>query len=255
MSDQPDPFWNRPTQAQPWRGRPPDYEADHLAVWEKKPHFLDDPRFRAAYARGVNSGHAFDFFGDGPDPHIEWRVHVICWAASHALHLPGDFVECGVNTGIFSLAACHYVDFNATGKRFWLFDTFEGIPEEQMSARELDLGRRDENAWYPPCWERAQANFAAFPNARLVRGKVPDTLDSVDIAAVCYLSLDMNIAYPEQAAIEHFWPKLVPGAVVVLDDYGWRAYAEQKHALDAFAAARGVPILNLPTGQGLLIKP
>ena len=64
----------------------------------------------------------------------------------------------------------------------------------------------------------------------------------------------MNIAYPEVAAIEFFWDKLVPGALVVLDDYGWTNNIEQKRAMDAFAAKKGVMILTMPTGQGLLIK-
>lgn len=45
------------------------------------------------------------------------------------------------------------------------------------------------------------------------------------------------------------------GAVVVLDDYGFRAHIVQKLALDGFAKSRGVAILPLPTGQGLIIKP
>jgi len=58
----------------------------------------------------------------------------------------------------------------------------------------------------------------------------------------------MNIAYPERAAIEFFWDKLSPGAPVVLDDYAWEDYSEQKAALDDFAHTRGVEILTLPTG-------
>jgi hypothetical protein len=65
----------------------------------------------------------------------------------------------------------------------------------------------------------------------------------------------MNIALPERAALEYFWPKLVSGAVVVLDDYNWLSYREQKLAHDAFAKSMGVQILPMPTGQGVLIKP
>ena len=47
---------------------------------------------------------------------------------------------------------------------------------------------------------------------------------------------------------------VVPGAVVLLDDYAWATHRAQKEALDAFAAAHGAMILSLPTGQGLLIR-
>ena len=78
---------------------------------------------------------------------------------------------------------------------------------------------------------------------------------TVSIEKIAYLSLDMNIAAPERAALEHFWPKLVSGGVIVLDDYGWAAHVEQKATIDEFAAARGIQVCCLPTGQGLIIKP
>jgi O-methyltransferase len=238
---------------------PPDYDADSLVVYSKEVGFLRDPRFQAAYRRGMDSGHHIAREpGSDDDIHIEWRVHVLLWAASHAARLPGDFVECGVNTGIFSLAVCDYLDFNATGKSFWLFDTFAGIPLDQVSERERELGRSVESeneSMFSECYKLARANFAQFPRAHLVRGRVPQTLATVDIGRVAYLSIDMNIAEPEVAALKFFWDKLSPGAPVIFDDYGWSPYLAQKEALDALAAELGVSILELPTGQGLLLKP
>jgi O-methyltransferase len=235
----------------------PSYLADWLAVWYKNVDFLKDPRFVAAYRHGMASGHHIGRqLGSDDDIHIEWRVHVLLWAASCAAKLEGDFVECGVNTGIFSLAVCEYLDFNRTGKSFYLFDTFCGIPPEQVAEEERKLGRMAENQeMYSECFDIARRNFAPYPNAHLVRGKVPDTLRSVAIRKVCYLSIDMNIVAPEIAAIEFFWDRLSPGAPVILDDYGWSNYRLQKEAMDRFAESKGVAILNLPTGQGLLLKP
>lgn len=237
-------------------GGKPSYEGDAFAVWGRSVGFMKEPRFLEAYSAGIHSGHVFGKqSGRDDDIHIEWRAAVNCWAARHASRLAGDFVECGTNTGIFSLAICHYVDFNELDKQFFLFDTFCGIPTEQISEREHELGRSRENVYYPDCWELVQANFRSYPKAKLVRGKVPDTLSSVEIPSVSYLSIDMNIAKPERAAIEYFWDRLVPGALVVLDDYGFFARREQKEEMDDFAASRDVPIFELPTGQGLIIKP
>jgi len=234
----------------------PSYEGDSFAVWARTVGFMKDPKFLEAYNAGIHSGHVFGkHTGRGDDLHIEWRTAVNCWAGHHASRLPGDFVECGTNTGIFSLAICRYVDFNALDKRFFLFDTFCGIPLEQISEREHELGRSKENVWYPDCWEQVQANFRPYPKAQLVRGMVPDTLSSVDIPRVSYLSIDMNIAKPERDAMEYFWDRLVTGAIVVLDDYGFARHHLQKEEMDNFAASRNVPIFELPTGQGLIIKP
>jgi hypothetical protein len=233
------------------------YNADGLKVWNKNVDFLKDPDFVQAYRRGMDSGHKISRpAGSREDIHLEWRVMVCCWAGWQAKQLAGDYVECGVNTGIFSLAVCQYVDFNATGKRFWLFDTYSGIPEDQVTPVEHAGGRIEHSrASYEECYELAKRNFSPYPRSRLVRGTVPDSLATVPIDQVCYLSLDMNLVLPEIAAIRYFWDKLVPGAPVILDDYGWLGYEAQKVAMDEFAAGKGLKVLPLPTGQGLLIKP
>lgn len=232
------------------------YCADGLAVWGKNPEFLTDRRFLEAYACGAASGHRFaGAEADDGALHIEWRVHTALWAATQASMLQGDFVECGVNTGILSLAICKYLDFNRLDRSFYLFDTFSGIPEDTArSASDLERVRQS-NKFYFDCYELARSNFAPWPRAVLVRGKVPDTLRDTPIEAVSYLSLDMNVPQAEVAALGHFWPRLVRGGVVLLDDYGWAACREQKQVLDGFAASQGVSVLLLPTGQGLLIKP
>lgn len=233
---------------------PPSYRGDMMATWNKSVDFLEDPRFVRAYQRGMDSGHILGRpEGSRMDIHIEWRIHTCCWAGMHATRLDGDFVECGVNTGIMSLAVCDYVDFNRTGKNFWLFDTFNGIPMDQLTPEEVADGKSPGR--YFDCYELAKSNFAPFPRAHLIRGRVPDTLGQVEIEKVAYLSIDMNIVEPERCALAHFWPRLVPGGVVILDDYGWKGYVHQKRAHDEFARSQGTEVLLLPTGQGLMVKP
>jgi hypothetical protein len=64
----------------------------------------------------------------------------------------------------------------------------------------------------------------------------------------------MNIVMPEIAAIEFFWDRLIPGGIVLLDDYGWATHAAQRAAFDAFASAHDAMILSVPTGQGIMIR-
>jgi hypothetical protein len=220
-------------------------------VQGKHAPFLADDRFISAYRLGLAS--AGDRYGRLD---IAWRVAVTCWAAQHGSKLPGDFVECGVTTGIHSLAACRYVDLNSLDKSFYLFDTFCGIPVDQMSDTERpDRLAHNANYFSDDYYEQTRRNFEPFASAILIRGKVPDSLPSANIDKVCYLSLDMSITYPERKAIEYFWPKLSTGAFVVLDDYGWHGYEAQAQSMNEFARAVGVEILSLPTGQGLLAKP
>lgn len=234
---------------------PPSYDDFGMKLWGRNVDFLREERFARAYKAGMESGHKFRWPGTSVNIELPWRTHIACWAAMHAAQLPGDFVECGVNTGVLSLAVCTYIEFNSTAKHFYLFDTFSGVPESQMSETERPSCTFTNDMFYEECFELAMSNFRRFPNAHLVQGVVPDSLYQVDIDQVCYLSIDMNIVEPEVAAMEYFWPKLVRGAVVLLDDYGVDLHAEQKAGLDEFANRHNVAIGVLPTGQGLLLKP
>lgn len=238
-------------------GQPPQlleysYNGQGLRTFGKNTGFLDEPRFQRAYARGWNSGHRKAANIDD----ARWVVHVALWAASQAARIEGDFVECGVDTGMLSLAICDWLDFNRIDKDFWLFDTFCGIPEAQMTEVEKNgIGGWHNRNSYQECYAQAVANFTPFPRCRLVRGEVPESLAAFPSERrVAYLSIDMNIVQPEIAAITFFWERLAPGAIVLLDDYAWATHRAQKVAFDAFAAARQAMILTLPTGQGLIIR-
>lgn len=229
-------------------GTPITFNADGLATVHNA-DFLLEKKFAEAAELGMATATAFAGL------HLEWRIYVCCWAAAHAARLDGDFVECGVNTGILSRAAMHYIDFAAMpGRKFYLLDTFRGLVPEQLSPEEKAAGLGD-NRHYPDCYAEVCRTFAPFPNAVIVRGVVPETLARIATDRVAYASIDMNCAAPEIAAGEFLWPRMVPGAVIVLDDYGWRPLIAQKRAWDRFADGRGVKILSLPTGQGLLLKP
>lgn len=242
-------LWAPPPPPPPAAPPPPPrenwtYDGDGLRTMHNC-DFLRDPLFREAYRLGRETGswHGFD---------IEWRAYVVCWAAQKGKGLAGDFVECGVNRGGYSRAAMHYVDFaNLPGKKFYLVDSYKGIPEEFVEEENRALLE----GFYTECYDDVVRTFAPFENAVVVRGVVPHVLPEVAAERVCYLSIDMNNAASEIAAAEFFWDRMSGGAVMVLDDYGFSPFIRQKHAFDAFARARGVEVLSLPTGQGLIFKP
>jgi O-methyltransferase len=220
------------------------YNQDGLASCHNA-DFMKEPLFMDSYALGKSTGS----WGESD---IHWRAFVACWAANKAKTLPGDFVECGVNKGGLALTVINYVDLNSLGKKFYLLDTFAGLSEKYISDKERVRGVVP--GGYEECYAAVCKTFENF-NVEIIRGTVPDTLSQVTTERVSYLSIDMNCALPEVAAAEFFWPKLVSGAVIVLDDYGWPTHEEQKLELDVFAKKHDVQVLPLPTGQGLIIKP
>jgi O-methyltransferase len=65
----------------------------------------------------------------------------------------------------------------------------------------------------------------------------------------------MNQAAAEVAALDTLFEKIVPGGILILDDYEWAGiYRGQKIAEDQWLQERGYRVIPLPTGQGLVIK-
>jgi hypothetical protein len=210
---------------------------DMLIALGRNAGFLEDARFRAAFDAEA---------ADDKERSLAWRLHVLCWCAENALRLTGDFVECGVLRAFSSAVAMRYLDFARESRTWYLYDTFAGIPDDQLEPGQPNI--------YPEAdFEAARRRVAPFPNARVVKGRVPEVFAEVAPGNIAFLHLDMNSAAAEVGALNALAGKLVAGAYVLLDDYGWYAYRAQKLAEDAFFDALGYKVLELPTGQGLVV--
>lgn len=230
------------------RGR---YEYDWLVTMHNH-DFMHDPRFVKAYTRGVAAV--------GADQRWYWRVHIGLWAAESAARVQGDFVECGVNRGCLSSAIMSHLDWDRTGRQFYLLDTFAGIDERYISGKEKSSGVLEKNqrhlssGFYTTNLDAVKQNFSEWRNCRIVVGSIPDTLVHIKSDKIAFLHLDLNCTIPEVAAIDALWERLAPGAIVLLDDYAYYGFQPQKDGMDAWAAGRKVPIASLPTGQGLIVR-
>jgi hypothetical protein len=212
--------------------------------------FLRESLFAKAYALGKKTDKDLLL----KDYDIEWRVHVLCWAASNAIKLQGDFVDCGVHTGIYARAVIHYTNFKKTKKKYYLLDTFNGLDEKYSTTEELKRNNKMGYNKRGDIYAEVCETFKDF-NVRVIKGAVPTTLPLVKSKKIAYLSIDMNCVKPEFDALNFFWDKMVKGGVIILDDYGYaNSTNDQKKAHDAFALSKGIKILTLPTCQGLIIK-
>ena len=90
---------------------------------------------------------------------------------------------------------------------------------------------------------------------RIYRGFLPGTLDDSAPEKIAFLHLDLNSAKPEVGCLEVLFDRIVSGGIIVLDDYGWSIFRAQKDAEDQFFSECGIGVMELPTGQGLVMKP
>lgn len=226
----------------------PNYNEDKL-ITRNIPHFIYDDKFIQAYEKGKKAG-AWESIS------IRWRAYVCCWAATYARNLEGDFIELGVDKAGLALCITDYIGFKNLDKQFYLIDSFEGIPLQYVDQKEFEINdphRR--NKKFGNTYNLVKDCFKDFNNVHVVKGVVPDILPSVEVSEIAFMSIDMNNYYPEIEGVKYFWDKIVKHGIIVLDDYAHgEQYSLQRQKWDEFAQSKGLQILNIPTGQGILIK-
>ena len=223
------------------------YVNDNIIVFQRALTFLKKPDFMSAVRQASETGQSFR--------DRTWRAHTLCWAASNCISLEGDFVELGTFQGYFAQIICEVV--NLSDKRFFLFDTFEGLPDGADLEPDLPNKFYEElNDHYrqKDLYKRVKEKFLNFPNVEVVAGEVPGTLTKLLKTKICFLHVDLNSATHELQALEHLWDCIVPGGHIILDDFGHAIFKTQTAYHQQFFEEKGQEILELPTGQGLVIK-
>jgi O-methyltransferase len=229
---------------------------DRLLTLDKSAGFLADPAFQAALQRADSSTGANQYAS--PDG-ITWRYNTLIWAARSCLALPGDFVECGVYRGDMTWMITQTVDLRGAGKRFYLYDTFSGLDPRYPANSDLASAEHfvqfSANEYGAEDIERhVRLRFRDMDYVVVTKGVVPVVLHVIAPERIAFMHLDMNSPKAEAGALEMLFERVTPGGMIVFDDYGWVQFRQQKESADKFMAARGQLIVELPTGQGLMIK-
>ena len=220
------------------------YSGDEIATGSIL-SFMDEDLFKASYKRMRVA------YREVNDPGLHFRVHQILWATQNSFKLEGDFVECGTGRGMMMSAALHSLEnWNESNKNLYLCDTFEPFGIDPETGRnDKRFGVRDT---YAKSLNDVEANFSEWKRINFVVGFVPDSLQSIAIEKVAFLHIDLNNAAAEVGALRFFWPKVVKGGIIVLDDYG--QVLEQNQAMAALSNELGFSILTTGTGQGIIVK-
>jgi len=184
------------------------------------------------------------------------RMFALWQAARHVAQarIEGDVVECGVwKGGSTMLAALALRSAGDAGRTLWLFDTFTGMSEP--SEADVDLaGRGAAEEWKSAAqrggWCAAPiegvrsavlSTGVAPERLRLVAGKVEETLPARAPERIALLRLDTDWYESTRHELVHLWPRLAPGGVLIVDDYGhWRG---ARRAVDEYFAELGQPQL------------
>lgn len=189
----------------------------------------------------------------------ESRLAAMCLAADYVTrkHLPGAIVECGVwRGGTMMAAALTLMRADVSDRSLWLYDTFEGMTAP--TGHDLDasglgaaeqLARADRSTshvWAYAAIDEVESNLAStgYENLRLIKGDVLETLPAQAPAEIAILRLDTDWYESTRHELECLFPRIVPGGVLIVDDYGhWQG---SRKALDEYLLETARHLLVLP---------
>lgn len=170
-----------------------------------------------------------------------------------AAEVSGDVVECGVWRGGSSMLAALTLAQLGSSRRLWLYDTFEGMPppgvhdvqysgeraEESLDPSQRVAGASNDWAWATIDDVRANMASTGHADVQLVAGKVEESIPSRAPDAIALLRLDTDWYESTRHELEHLYPRLATGGVLIIDDYGhWQG---ARRAVDEYFRER--PIL------------
>jgi len=218
------------------------YEGDGIATKHFSP-FLHDSGFQRRYETVAHTW---------PGSDNRWRLWVLTRSAIHCAPLDGSFAEFGVYRGgctFMVLSECR----PHPNRSYFLFDTFAGIPSSRLTPQEVQAGFGGRLA--DASTAEVQERLAQWKDViRLVPGDVFETLAATETGPLAFVHLDLNASAPTELALRYVWSRLVPGGMIVFDDYGWVQYVDQKVLIDEFFKDKPDGLMALPTGQALCVK-
>lgn len=178
------------------------------------------------------------------------RILALCNAVEYLStnNIAGDFVECGVwRGGSMAAAARTLLNSGNTARTLWMYDTYDGMsePTEQdvdlrgQTAEQLmgEQDRADANSvWCRSPLAQVEKTMAqsGYPieQVKFIVGKVEETLPNEVPDKIALLRLDTDWYESTRCELEYLFPKLVPGGVLIVDDYGH--WAGCRRAVDEY---------------------
>ena len=179
-------------------------------------------------------------------------------------NIPGAFVECGVWKGGSCMLAClTALEEERTDRDFYLYDTFTGMSEPTEHDRVAYSGRPVKERWEQnfASWEvpreRVEKNLEStgYPQGRLhfIEGKVEETLEHTVPQSIALLRLDTDWYESTARELEILYPRLTPGGVLIIDDYGH--FTGARKAVDEYFSSGDILLSRVDYTGRMGIKP
>lgn len=160
--------------------------------------------------------------------------------------IEGDFAELGVWRGNTAAVLAYYAQ--ASGRRVFLFDTYEGFKEEDLVG--VDANKKP---WFGDTSVAMVKDVIGGNDGccHHVKGYFPGTItEEHQRSTYAAVSLDCDLYEPLKAGLEFFYPRMSKGGVLFLHDYSSLYWDGAKKAIDEFCRKAGEFVILLPDKSG-----
>lgn len=168
--------------------------------------------------------------------------------------VPGAIVECGVFKGasLARFAAFRELLGSPYSKKIIAFDTFGPFPETDYApdkpVREKFVAAAGDQSISVEQMKQVLEHKRCDRFVELVAGDVcrtvPEYVAGHPELKISLLNLDTDIYEPAACILEHLYPRLERGGVLILDDYG--TFPGETQAVDEYFRGEGVEIRKFP---------
>ncbi len=181
-----------------------------------------------------------------------------CFLATKAFD--GAVAEAGCYRGFSSWLMCAYArreDPAFDGRNFHVIDSFEGLSEPVPADLNRDAAcgvePRAEKHLYTAGLDDVRGVLAEFPAVTFHKGWIPSVLAQLPEQRYRFVHVDVDLYQPTRDCLAYFYPRLVPGGMLVVDDYGYLDFPGAKQAVDEFASSKGARVIPLTTGNAIVL--
>jgi hypothetical protein len=178
-----------------------------------------------------------------------------------SMDLPGSIVELGVSRGVSFFSFHKFLEIfcpTDTSKKVYGFDSFEGLSDfsdedgvtEKDIASDKKIGgwssKSVEHEIFELCRLANEDNILSKERSKLIKGRVQDTLlkflEDTPGVRISLLHFDLDLYEPTYFALNQLWDLIVPGGVVVFDEYGLPPWGGEAAAFDRFVKERQLKV-------------
>jgi hypothetical protein len=172
-----------------------------------------------------------------------WECYNVMSLARAMTRLPGAFAEVGCYQGTTAKLICEVKG----DKPLLLFDTFEGLPKD--SERDPGCHQVGQMAC---SLEKVSGYLSDYEGVSYHKGIFPKSTAGVPEQQYSFAHFDVDLYDGTLGCLEYFYPRMVPGGILLSHDYGMLKGVED--AFHDFMADKPEPLIPQATTQVMIVK-